>query len=146
VQIARDVGIHRWEETMKFPKASPWVKTLFASLIEGLDCKQRQMFGYPCAFVNGQMFAGVFTDSIIVRLSETLRAELLNKSGTQIFDPMGGRPMREYVQLSGELFEDEEMLSDWIRKGYTYARSLPPKAPKKSAKPKKKKSSPTRSY
>ena len=115
---------------MKFQKASPWIKELFASLVEGIACEQRSMFSYPCAFVNGQMFSGVFGDSLIVRLDEIQRAELLLEPGTQIFDPMGGRPMREYVQLTDAMLEDEEALLAWIRKGFAFASSLPPKIPK----------------
>ena len=122
----------------KFQKASPWIKELFASLTEGIECEHRTMFSYPCAFVNGQMFSGVFGDSLIVRLSEAQRAELLARPGTQIFDPMGGRPMREYVQLADAMLEDEEALASWIRKGFAFAGALPPKKPK-AKKPKAKK-------
>jgi len=29
------------------------------------------VFGYPCAFVNGNMFAGLFQTELFVRLSES---------------------------------------------------------------------------
>jgi len=113
---------------MAFPKSSPWLKELFASLLEGLACEHRQMFGYPCAFVNGQMFCGTFGNAIIVRLDEAGRAELLAVEGAAVFDPMGGRPMKEYVQFPDGMLEDEEALRGWIRRGHAYALSLPPKA------------------
>jgi TfoX/Sxy family transcriptional regulator of competence genes len=120
---------------VKFPKASVWVKELFASLVEPIDCEKRQMFGYPCAFVNGRMFAGVFGDSIMVRLSEPERSELLGVAGATVPDPMGGRPMREYVQFPDSMLEDEEALAAWVRRGFGYAGTLPPKRKKpKSAK------------
>ncbi len=34
----------------------------------------RKMFGYPCAFVNGNMFAGLFQDEMFLRLSDEGRA------------------------------------------------------------------------
>ncbi len=34
------------------------------------NVERRKMFGCPCAFVNGNMFAGVHEQNLIVRLSE----------------------------------------------------------------------------
>jgi TfoX/Sxy family transcriptional regulator of competence genes len=115
---------------MGFPRASPWIRELFASLTEGLECDRRQMFGFPCAFVNGQMFSGVFGDAIFVRLSEEARARLLAQGGS-VLDPMGGRPMKEYVLLADGLLEDEQAGARWLAQALTYARSLPLKASKK---------------
>jgi TfoX/Sxy family transcriptional regulator of competence genes len=119
---------------MKFPKASPWIKELFAETVKDLDCEPRSMFGYPCAFVHGQMFAGVFGDNMMVRLAEKDRAELLGVAGAQQFDPMGGRPMREYVQFPDSMLEDEDALGAWVKRGFAYAKALPPKDNKKKAK------------
>jgi len=89
------------------------------------------MFGYPCAFLNGNMFSGVFGDSVMVRLGEKERAELLRLPGAKIFDPMGGRPMKEYVQLPDSMLEDEEALGSWVHQGFGYVKTLPPKVKKK---------------
>lgn len=110
----------------KFEKATPETKDLFASLVEGLACEPRSMFGYPCAFLNGQMFAGVFGNSVVVRLDEKQRAALLEVDGAQAFCPMPGRTMKEYVQLVS--LEDEELLARWVEKAFAYAKTLPPKA------------------
>ncbi len=112
----------------KFEKASPWIKELFASLVEDLECEPRSMFGYPCAFLNGQMFTGVFGNSIIVRLDEKQRAALLKVDGTQEFSPMPGRTMKEYVQFVS--LEDEELLAGWVKKAFAFAQTLPAKAAK----------------
>jgi TfoX N-terminal domain len=53
------------------------------------------MFSYPCCFINGNMFTCLHESHWIVRLSEEDR-EALEAEGGKIFDPMGGRPMREY--------------------------------------------------
>ena len=60
------------------------------------DVQPRRMFGYPAAFTNTQMFACLFQDNMIVRLSEQDRAALA-REGVRRFEPMPGRPMREYV-------------------------------------------------
>ncbi|MGC4114236.1 MAG: TfoX/Sxy family protein [Myxococcales bacterium] len=115
----------------KFEKASPETKALFASLIEGLACEPRPMFGCPSAFVNGQLFTSLFgSTTLIVRLDERQRAKLLELDGTQPFDPMGGRPMKEYVQILS--LEDEELLAVWVKRAFAYAQTLPPKTKAKA--------------
>jgi TfoX/Sxy family transcriptional regulator of competence genes len=58
------------------------------------------MFGGPAYFVNGNMFAGVLGEQLMVRLDADDRAELLDADpGAVPFEPMPGRPMREYVTL-----------------------------------------------
>ena len=64
------------------------------------EIQQRKMFGYPAAFVNGHMFAGVFQASLFVRLEEKDRMELIQKEDATPFAPMPGRVMREYVVLA----------------------------------------------
>ncbi len=59
----------------------------------------RKMFGYPCAFFQGQIFAGLHQESMILRLSEEDRARFLTIEGASQFEPMAGRPMREYVVI-----------------------------------------------
>jgi hypothetical protein len=37
--------------------------------------ERRKLFGFPCAFVNGNMFTGLHQRDMIVRLPEDARAE-----------------------------------------------------------------------
>lgn len=95
--------------------------------IEGAELKQ--MFGMPAAFINGNMAAGVFEDSIMVRLSEPDRAARLAE-GWSLFEPMGGRPMREYVGVPPALLGDAEAIRGLIEQAAIFVRTMPPKAPK----------------
>ena len=56
------------------------------------------MFGQLSAFVNGNMFMGIFGDDVILRLPEAERNEVIGAGGGP-FEPMAGRPMKEYVML-----------------------------------------------
>jgi TfoX/Sxy family transcriptional regulator of competence genes len=56
----------------------------------------RPMFGNMAAFVNGNMFAGLFGDDLFVRLAEADR-ENVKKQGGKDFEPMPGRAMTGYV-------------------------------------------------
>lgn len=95
--------------------------------IEGVEV--RTMFGYPAAFVGGNMTAGLHQESFLVRLSEADRAQRL-ADGWLTFEPMPGRPMREYVALPAAVISDVDAAQEWIERAAEYARTLPPKAPK----------------
>ena len=88
------------------------------------------MFGYPAAFRNGNMFAGLFQDSMILRLGEADRLAL-SKRGGRPFEPMPGRPMREYVVVPAKVVGDPAELQTLIEKSAAFAASLKPK-PKKT--------------
>jgi hypothetical protein len=92
--------------------------------------ERRKMFGYPVAFVNGNLFAGLFQDVAFVRLPPAARAELEAEFGIRHFEPMPGRPMRAYVVLPDELLEDEERYAGLLAAACAFAAGLPPKEKK----------------
>ena len=53
--------------------------------------ERRKMFGYPTAFINAQMFAGLFRDRMFLRLSETDRIKFMAEHATGPFEPVPGR-------------------------------------------------------
>ena len=115
----------------KFKPAPEAVVTLFHAAVAGLpDVETRKMFGYPCAFVNGQMLTGVHEDRIMLRLSEQDRAQFLELPGAKLFEPMPGRPMREYVELPPSIMNSPAQLKRWLKRGLAYVETLPPKAKK----------------
>lgn len=119
----------------KWKKSSPQlVETFQTAVPDGPGVERRQMFGYPCAFVNGNKFPGLHEERLIVRLPEGQRAELLAADGAAVFEPTKGRPMREYVVVPPAMLDDEKALRTWMRRARDYAASLPAKV-KKSAKP-----------
>jgi TfoX/Sxy family transcriptional regulator of competence genes len=93
---------------------------------------RRPMFGYASAFVNGNMFAGTFQDSIVVRLAETDRAALLKLKGAAPFAPMG-HPMKEYVVVPASIVAKPKDLRVWIERGHRYGLTLPAKSATKKA-------------
>jgi len=99
----------------KFPKFTPApeaLKTRFREIIARYpEAETRKMFGYPSAFVNGQMFVCVFADAVMLRLSESDRAQFLKLPNAKMFEPMPGRPMKEYVQVPRALLDSNK--EDW---------------------------------
>lgn len=112
---------------MDFRKSPQSLIDAFAAVVPGPPAQQRKMFGYPAAFVNNNMFMGLFAESMMVRLPEELRNPLLRLEGAKMFEPMPGRPMREYVVLPAPLIADRTQLAEWVAKSFDYARSLPAK-------------------
>jgi TfoX/Sxy family transcriptional regulator of competence genes len=89
----------------------------------------RKMFGMPAGFIGGNMAAGLHQDTIMVRLAAEDRQARLD-AGWSLFEPMPGRPMREYVALPPEVTADVEATRGWIERAAAYVRTLPPKAAK----------------
>jgi TfoX/Sxy family transcriptional regulator of competence genes len=98
--------------------------------------ERRLMFGYPAAFVNGNLATGLHRHDWMVRLGEKDRAALAAKGGRP-FEPMPGRPMREYVVLPTAVLSERRALTGWIRRGIDYTAGLPAKHPKPKAARKK---------
>jgi TfoX/Sxy family transcriptional regulator of competence genes len=116
----------------KWKKAPPALVALFDAAIAKHDrVVRKQMFGYPCAFLNGNMLTGLFQDQMMVRLSERDRAKATLEAAAVPFAP-GGRPMREYVVLPRDVVEDTRKLGAWLKRAVAYVDTLPKKKPKKA--------------
>jgi len=123
---------------------SPWDKPnerlvrlldeIVATLEFDAPVDYRPMFGCPAYFTGGNLFAGVWQQTMMLRLSEDERAEV-TAAGGRPFEPMPGRAMKEYVALPPDMMADREVARLWVRKAAAYAASLPPK----EKKPRKKK-------
>jgi len=114
-----------------FNPASEELKTTFEKAMLSVPlAEKRKMFGYPCAFTNGQMFAGLHQESMFLRLSAEDRLRFLELEDATVFEPVLGRPMREYVVIPKYMLNEESELDAWLVKAFEFASSLPPKAPK----------------
>jgi TfoX/Sxy family transcriptional regulator of competence genes len=113
---------------MAWRKSPPELIALFEAVFPGPPAERRNMFGYPSAFANGQLFMGLFQERMALRLAERDRELLLKHPGAAPFEPMVGRPMREYVTVPPQMLDDGPELRQWVGKALAYARSLPPKS------------------
>ena len=77
------------------------------------------------------MFTGLHQSGMILKLSDAARAEFMKINGAASFEPMPGKPMREYVVIPTSVIEQKELLGAWLGRSLKYAASLPPKAPRK---------------
>jgi len=90
--------------------------------------RRGQMFGHPCAFVNGNMFLGTFGQSVIVRVGSN-RAAALAKGKLRIFEPTPGRAWAEYVQVDARALLKVN-LGTLAAEALEWTAKLPPKQTK----------------
>ncbi|HSS94473.1 MAG TPA: TfoX/Sxy family protein [Candidatus Dormibacteraeota bacterium] len=88
----------------------------------------RPMFGNLSAFVNGNMFAGLFGEDLFVRLPDK-EADAIRKQGGRDFAPMAGHVMKGYVTVPETWRSKIPATKGWIAASLAFARTLPPKAP-----------------
>src|SRR5260370_40671919 len=114
-----------------------WIKSpqslidLFAeALPDDPRVERRKMFGYPAAFVRGNMMAGCFQDGMFARLSPTDRAALEATHGPLPFEPMPGRPMKDYTRLPDDVLADEASTAAVLASALAWSAALPAKEKK----------------
>ena len=111
-----------------FSKAPPQLVERFAAILEGFPhATRRRMFGYPAAFVGGNMATGLFADTWVVRLPAN-EIEAARAAGAGSFEPMPGRPMKAFVVIPAADVADDTAIRAWIERGIAFAASLPTKA------------------
>ena len=113
---------------MSWRKSPPALVDLFDRVLpQDHRIERRKMFGYPAAFVNGQLFAGLHQESFILRLPGPDRERLQGEHGASMFEPMPGRAMREYLVLPDAVLSNDAVLTDCLARSLAYAAALPPK-------------------
>jgi hypothetical protein len=69
---------------------------------QNADVQLGQMMGMPAIKAAGKMIGGfsASADAVVFKLPDAeVRERALGLDGAQLFDPMGGRPMKEWVQV-----------------------------------------------
>jgi TfoX/Sxy family transcriptional regulator of competence genes len=123
--------------TAEWPKSSAELTERFDAAIAGIEgLERRQMFGYPAAFIGGNLTTSLHQESWIVRLPADELQECLD-AGWAMFEPMPGRLMRGYLKLPNDIASDPDRARDWVERAAAYVRTLPPKAPKPPRAPKR---------
>ena len=91
-------------EPPKKAKASDAGKADLDQLAEDLcaaaDVQRSVMFGMPSIRRRGgKAFAGLYGEDMVFKLSGDAHAEALALAGSHLFEPMVGRPMKQWVQV-----------------------------------------------
>jgi TfoX/Sxy family transcriptional regulator of competence genes len=116
---------------MKMPKPSEEVKAAFSKLVPDEPAVTlKPMFGQLSAFVNGNMFCGIFGEDLMVRLPEAEIAAV-KKQGGRDFEPMAGHKMSGYVIVPGDWRAKPAPAVVLVKRALAHTRGMPAKAPKK---------------
>ncbi|PVG81267.1 hypothetical protein DDE18_19190 [Nocardioides gansuensis] len=106
---------------MKMPKPSDEVRERFTELGSAQpDSVVKPMFGQLGAFVNGNMYAGLFGEQVGVKLSPDDLEELRAAGGTP-FGPEE-RPMGGFLTIP-----ESADAAEWFARAHAHISTLPPK-------------------
>jgi TfoX/Sxy family transcriptional regulator of competence genes len=91
---------------MKHVKSPPELVEHFGRILARFpEVERRQMFGYPAAFVGGNMVTGLHEARWVVRLGA----------------------MKAFAALPDSVLDDDEELTRWVERAIRHGRSMPTK-------------------
>jgi TfoX/Sxy family transcriptional regulator of competence genes len=112
---------------MQMPKPTEADKEAFRALVpDDPRVSVKPMFGNLGAFVNGNMFMGLFGSDVGVKLAPDDAAELLAVEGAGPFGP-AERPMGGYVSMPRSFVAGAEGQA-WAARALEHVAALPAKA------------------
>lgn len=120
-------------EMPAFTKSPPELVDRFTAVLDRVatpDTTRRPMFGYPCAWVGGNMATGLFADSWWVRLPPDRLEQVLASGEARPMEVMPGRGMKGYATMPEAVVADDAAVEAWVGEALAYTASLPPKEPK----------------
>ena len=80
-----------------------------------VEWTEKRMFGGDCFMVDNKMCFGTYKGGLMVRTEPAETEELLNRSGTEQMI-QGGRPMKGYLFVVPEGYEQDKDLEFWVEK------------------------------
>jgi hypothetical protein len=110
-----------------FTKSPPELIERFRAVLDTFpDAERKKMFGYPAAFVGGNMATGLFADAWFVRLPED-EIEPAIAAGASRAEVMPGKSMKAFVAIPPEDVGDDARARAWVERGLAAAEALPAK-------------------
>ena len=97
-----------------------------ASLPDDARIERKKMFEKPGAFVNRQMFFGIFEETLVARIGPARVLALKNQPGMKVFEPTENRPWDDYVQVDQTV--DGAVLKSLATEALAWTLRLPERA------------------
>jgi TfoX/Sxy family transcriptional regulator of competence genes len=98
-----------------------------ALLAPHLPVTEQKMFGGRCFMLAGNMLVCPMKDGgMLVRTGKDSYEDALTRPGTSPMT-MAGRTMAGFIQVAGDVLEDDDVLLDWIDYARRFVATLPPK-------------------
>jgi TfoX/Sxy family transcriptional regulator of competence genes len=109
----------------RWKKSPPDLVEAFDALVSPYGRAQRRsMFGYPAAFLAGNMVCGLHEDRLVLRL-DPRAAAAAKKRGACDFEPMPGRSMRGWIAVPHKLVANHELVERWLESAFRHAAAMP---------------------
>ena len=105
---------------MKMPRPGDVTTRRFDRLAESFvdrGATRAQMFGMPVLKVRDKVFAGTFGDAMTFKLGPDDLERARGLTGVEPFEPMRGRPMKEWVLVP---LAHAKRWSDLAERAFTY--------------------------
>lgn len=90
------------------------------------DVVEKKMFGGIAFMVEGHMSCGVVNDTLMVRVGPDQYESALKRPHAREMD-FTGKPLKGFIYVAPEGFEDDPDLDGWVALSLDFVRSLPPK-------------------
>jgi hypothetical protein len=106
----------------RMPEVGPKTDERFMSLAETFEARgatRAKMFGMPVLKAGNKVFAGTFGDAMTFKLGPEDLEKALAQRGVGAFEPMKGRPMKEWVLVP---LAQAKRWPDLAERAFDYAR------------------------
>lgn len=124
------------KKKMKIPKNKLAQYDLVVSKVPGMERKGG--VSLPYTSMKGNMYTMMRKDGVLgIRLGKNDREDFIEALNTVPFENYGSQ-IREYVEVPDSILMDTELMLKYMKMSHEYAKTLKPKATKKSAKNEKK--------
>jgi TfoX/Sxy family transcriptional regulator of competence genes len=121
----------------RWKKSPPDLVEAFDALVSPYGrARRRSMFGYPAAFLAGNMVCGLHEDRLVLRL-DPRTAATAKKRGARDFEPMPGRCMRGWIAVPRQLVANHPLVERWLESAFRHAAALPAKQTEPKARSRK---------
>jgi len=107
---------------MAWKKSSSGAVQRFDELVAVKGAKRGALFGCPIYVLDGERYATLYQDRVVLRLSPADAAALKARGG-YAFEPIKGRRSKDRVVLPDDIAANPRSLRAWVRKAVAYARS-----------------------
>lgn len=107
------------------PKVSQRVRVA----VEGRGFEERFFFGGDAWFMQGHFALGVYRDRLTCRIGPDAAAQAID-GGTAAPMDLTGNPMKGWVFVDAEHFEQAGQINDWVERVHGFVSTLPAKTAK----------------
>ncbi|MFE3541744.1 TfoX/Sxy family protein [Nocardia sp. NPDC059177] len=97
------------------------------------DLDEKRMFGGLAFLIGGHLAVAVSGKGGLMVRVDPAEGDALVDGATVTPMVMAGREMRGWVRIGAATVDDDAVLRTWVERGVRYARTLPPKKPKKKS-------------